>query len=413
MDFRSQLSAFKNTGSGGSGGGNPGDRDRDQQQQLSDSHNHDDSYYDSHSNQNSHYGGGYSQQGYHQSSNDYYGRGYGGGGAGYQQAQDRRRPRPDDFDHNHRHSSHSSGGYSPQRGGGGDYYGMDGPPQQRRRYHSPDPSRGIDGLDGLRRFGFRLPEELPEPPADLPKAKHICLMAITIDDLPYEHIWKAWMGTIPDDTDLWVSLVCHAKFPHSVKSEWLQKYLITHAPRVGRGNNYLDPEYLSRKPSWGSIEITRAMTDLLGNALKVGVDEEKDERFNRNRFVARRPTNAGVKIPPVDQFLFISETCLPVTTAPMLFEELADTSVSWVNARHRRDPGTPKNLYETDQFGLINRRIPGQYRWKGDQWVVLCRHHAQLIWDIDRPQMSAKYQLWQSFRDINASDEMYFPTCLR
>jgi hypothetical protein len=412
MDFRSQLSAFKNNRGGASSGGggnnrggsdNPDDRRRH--------HHHDDgnnNYDNPH-----HQGGGYQQQQY-QNNNDYYGRGYGGGdGGGYQQ--DRRRPRPDD-------------GYSPQRGGGGgSYYGhgdpsMEGPPHQRRRHHSPvpDPSRGVDGLEGLRRFGYKLPETLPEPPADLPKAKHICLMAITIDELPYEHIWRAWMDTIPDGADLWVSLVCHAKYPDKIQSEFLKRYLITYPPRVGRGNNYLDPEYLTRKPEWGSVEITRAMIDLLGNALKVGIDEEKDERFTRNRFVAKRPSSSvgsnddtPSEIPPVDQFLFISETCLPVTTAPRMFELLADTSVSWVNARHRRDPGTPKNLYETDQFALINRRIPGQYRWKGDQWVVLCRHHAQLVWNIDRPHTSAKYQLWQSFRDINASDEMYFPTCLR
>lgn len=89
-----------------------------------------------------------------------------------------------------------------------------------------------------------------------------------------------------------------------------------------------------------------------------------------------------------------------------------DNTVSWVNARHRKDPGTPKNFYENDQFGLIHRRIPGQYRWKADQWALLCRNHASQIIGIDRPHIPFKYHLWHSYSDINASDEMYIPTSL-
>jgi hypothetical protein len=49
--------------------------------------------------------------------------------------------------------------------------------------------------------------------------RHIALLFITIDDLPYEHIWKEWMSS--QDDDIHVSVVCHAKFPERVKSEWL------------------------------------------------------------------------------------------------------------------------------------------------------------------------------------------------
>jgi len=347
MDFRSQLSAFTSGGgsSGGNSGGNQGS-DRSPQR-----------YNDN--------------RGYNNSGN-YYGRGGGGG--------DRRRGRD----------------FSPNRG----------PPSQRRRFNEPD----RDGLGDLRHHGYKIPRGHPPPPTDEEKNQrpnHIALLLICIDDIPYEHIWKEWCETLSGKGDCYISLLCHAKFPKQVKSEWLRQRLLVYPPKSGRGNSYMDPEFLSRQPEWGSIEITRAMLDLLSAGLKIGNDKETDMRFSSDRFLVM-----GDGPPPqVDQFLFISETCLPVASAPEFFEVM-DNTVSWVNARHRKDPGTPKNAYENEQFGLINRRIPGQYRWKADQWVLLCRRHASQIMGIDRPHIPHKYHLWQSYRDINASDEMYIPTTL-
>jgi hypothetical protein len=360
MDFRSQLSAFSNKSGGG--GGN----DRPPQRSPNNNNNN--------------------------NNNTYYGRG--GGGGGY---------------HNNNNNNNDRRGPRPRT-----WSDPRGPPQQRRRQHSPD----RDGLGDLRDHGYRIARGPPPlPPADYPKnTKHLCLLVITIEDLPFEHIWKAWTQTTTQE-DLWISIVVHAKFPQKLTSSWLKQRLLVCPPKVGRGNSFLDPEYLTRKPNWGSIDITRAMLDLLHDGLRIGKCTQGDMRFSANRYLVKRPPMALDNatediIPPVDQFLFVSETCLPITTAQVMFDTVTDTTKSWVNARHRNDEGIPKNKYEGDQFAGIHRRLPGQYRWKADQWVLLCRHHAALIMDMDRPHISPKYQLWQSFRDINASDEMYFPTCL-
>jgi hypothetical protein len=409
MDFRSQLSAFQSGGgsAGGSRGGGGADRSPNRTSNRGgyrDNNNRDnrDNNRDNNNNRD-----------------NYYGRG-GGGGRG-RGGDDRRRPR----DSNHPHI-------------------QGGPPNQRRRYHSPD----RDGLGDLRNFGYRIPKGLPTPPtpqAKQRKAKHLALLVISIDDLPYEHIWKAWSQTLnnsnnkeeEEEDDYYISLVCHAKYPKQVKSPWLRQRLLVHPPKVGRGNSFLDPEYLTRTPNWGSIEITRAMVDLLQASMTIGRDQQTDMRFAASRFLVRRPPPPSLAdlensttewddppIPPVDQFIYVSETCIPVGTAQDTFAKMQDTTVSWVNARHRKDPDTPKNLYENDQFAGIHRRIPGQYRWKADQWVLLCRNHAQQILDMDHYAYSSsssssssssyppKHPLWQSFRDINASDEMYIPTCL-
>ena len=383
MDFRSQLSAFQ-SGSGGDGGGGSRGGRRDN----SSSPNH------RSRSPNRGYGNSNDRRGYGNDRGGYGNYGHGGGGSDYYG--DRRRSRPRNWDRNHHH----------------------GPPNARRRQHSPD----RDGLGDLRNFGYRIPTGIPPPPTldeKKRKAKHLVLMAITIDDLPYEHIWKAWCQTLEplEKDDYYISVVCHAKYPEKVQSEWLRQRLLVRKPKLGRGNSFLDPEFLSRIPSWGSVEITRAMLDLLQNAMRIGHDAQTDMRFAASRYLVRRPTlpldaTEEERIPPVDQFLYISETCLPVATAQEIFGQIQDTTVSWVNARHRKDPETPKNLYENDQFAGIHRRIPGQYRWKADQWVLLCRDHASRILDMDRPHMRPGHQLWQSFRDINASDEMFIPTCL-
>ncbi|CAJ1912817.1 unnamed protein product [Cylindrotheca closterium] len=413
MDFRSQLSAFK------SGGGNSG----------------------SNNNNNNNNGGGggrgypssnSSQRGYgntNSSSSSYYGRGGGGGGGGGGRGDNSHHRDRDHHRDSHSHRDHHRDDHGKRRNRPWGNNDGGGPPQ-RRRYHSPD----RDGLGELRQFGYIIPKGNPALPSvalQKKKTKHIALLAITIDDLPYEHIWKAWIDTLNNSAstkdEYYISLVCHAKFPHKVTTPWLKDRLLLRHPKLGRGNSYLDPEYLSRKPEWGSVEITRAMLDLLQESAKIGQDDQKDPRFSSNRYVVRMPgqtvdttvpptpeatAESTALLPSVDQFLFISETCLPIRTAPELFRLLPGPTVSWINGRHRKDPKTPKNKYEDDQFGLISRKIPGQFRWKADQWVLLGRLHATAILAMDRPHFHPRHQFWQHFRNINASDEMYIPTAL-
>ena len=307
-----------------------------------------------------------------------------------------------------------------------------------------------------------------------------------------------------------VSLVVHAKYPQQVTSEFLKRHLITKPPRMGRGNSYADPEYLTHVPAWGSIQITRAMIDLLrlGHCLGSPDDalaKETDDRFASQRFLIptsnttttsnpdnEKDKNKNEQIPMADKFLFISETCLPVQTlsecvraffgdkelyqkdksakaettptrdsmetpskedegsgtpadsGDMKDNEEGDKSksvtsgdgnnsatntitsvsttatgtrpitpwdMSWVNGRNRSTPGTPRNKYERDQFADIYRMVHGHYRWKADQWLCLSRPHATAILNIDR-HMPHYHQLWNSFKNISASDEMYFPCCL-
>ncbi|GAX15555.1 hypothetical protein FisN_6Hh147 [Fistulifera solaris] len=321
---------------------------------------------------------------------------------------------------------------------------------QRPRYDNHNRGRGgyagrgypsRNPLDALADYGYRcLPPYRPLPlhsSSSDTKPKHIALLAISIDDLPYEHIWKEWAASSKSQHK--VSLLCHAKFPLQVKSSWLRQRLLTEPPKMGRGNSFSDPIFHSHCPEWGSIQITRAMVDLLAAAMEIGrnsnSDREKDERFTRRRYMIEESLPA--EVPMVDKFIFISETCLPVTTLDECIQSLfAATAterrlvgqtrnddsnatvtranpweVSWVNARNRNTPGTPRNKYERDQFCDIHRMIPQSMRWKADQWIVLSRPHAAAVLDLDQ-HMRPHEQMWNLFKHVNASDEMYFPTAL-
>ena len=409
MDFRSQLSAFKNKSSNSS---ESGSRDVNSDRGRGNSGN----YHGNNNNYNNSYR--------HGSPN--HGGGDGGGRRDGGYGGDRRRHRPREWNQ------------------GSNYH--HGPPTARRRFHPPrhgSPGHGydqgpgygqsppnLDGLGEIRNLGYRIPRGFPPAPTEeekKKKSKHLALLAISIEDLPYEDIWKGWCEALSSSLgeeadDFYISLVCHAKFPQNVESKWLRQRLLTHPPKQGRGNSYMNPDFLSRTPKWGSVEITRAMLDLLQDGLKIGNADntaaQEDKRFCASRYLVRSPPSfnasdsTNVTIPPVDQFLFVSESCIPVVTATELFSRVSDSNISWLNARHRTEADTPKNKYEDDQFAGINRRIPGQYRWKGDQWVLLARRHASSIIGMDRPFKPPKHQLWQSFRHINASDEMFFPTAL-
>jgi len=93
----------------------------------------------------------------------------------------------------------------------------------------------------------------------------------------------------------------------------------------------------------------------------------------------------------------------------------ANANKSWVNARNTPNNGFARQL----QWDSIDPSIPQSHVWKADQWILLMRHHAwpilsliddavQNVSNKDRSLLA----LWQCFRGVKASDEMYFPTVM-
>jgi hypothetical protein len=341
---------------------------------------------------------------------------------------------------------------------------------------------------------------------------HVCLLFLTIDDLPLEAFWRAFFDSQYKDnnidSDMMVSVICHAKFPEKVQSPWLKKRLMTLKPSIWEVEQYkqrsrrdsyakedlscLPPiRYFSRRPEWGSIEITRAMIDLLDEGLRIGTSRDntdsvsrtiKDprqaseyrERYCTHRYVVTKSSlQSGEMLPTVDRFIFVSETCLPVVTMSELEvslfgklgeekeEELSSSSdinssrvadgveasrgslfappsskysgeyanKSWVNARN-----TPNNGYARQlQWDAMDPAVPPMHIWKADQWILLTRHHAwPLLSLVDEAVQNVQAScnrgsdnkdgkdnrdalhlgLWQCFRKVKASDEMYFPTLM-
>ena len=278
-------------------------------------------------------------------------------------------------------------------------------------------------------------------------SKHLALLFLTIDDLPFEHIWRAFLAGAGGEGSggMTVSVLCHAKYPDRVKSEWLKQRLLIDKSRAGNtGGNGAGGDskvrYLTRRPEWGSVEITRAMIDLVEEGLLIGENDKKgdDEAksdsksdttlANARRFVST-PAHEDSTSPltPVDQFIFVSETCLPVATLAevesTLFGVGADNSTaanasSWLKARN-----SPNNGYaRQQQWDRMNKAIPKENIWKADQWILLIREHAEAVARAGRGNASSDasngssnfngVELWECFKRTRASDELYFPTVL-
>lgn len=71
------------------------------------------------------------------------------------------------------------------------------------------------------------------------------LLFIIIDDLPHELIWRVWLNSIEDENR--VKVFIHAKNPDKVQSQWVKSHLVDFCFR----------------PQWGSVEITKAMIELM------------------------------------------------------------------------------------------------------------------------------------------------------
>jgi len=295
------------------------------------------------------------------------------------------------------------------------------------------------------------------------KRRHIALLFLTINDLPHEHVWKEWLKsspstdndepaaksseednlTSPSNESPLVSVLCHAKYPDRIKSEWLRQRHLLQQSRSSSDNSrhkqdtnddIILPRFYSHRPEWGSVEITRAMIDLMEEALRIGsagdyTNSAKylstpagDELLNNNN-TAEESKSKGQHceqdIPPVDRFIFVSESCLPVTTLEevemALFgpKNASGSSASlydksWVNARSVPNNGYSRQL-QWDTIRADN--IPQHFIWKADQWLVLTRNDAEAVTTLPSRYLNGR-QLWPAFRKCRASDEIYFPTLL-
>ena len=118
---------------------------------------------------------------------------------------------------------------------------------------------------------------------------HVALLFLTIDDLPHEHIWREWLTGSDDDGDgdgdecVIVSVICHAKHPERIRSDWLRRrHLLRRecasSAAAGRGGGGGgggrggggSTTFHTRRPEWGSVDIAKAMMDLLEEGLRIG-----------------------------------------------------------------------------------------------------------------------------------------------
>jgi hypothetical protein len=385
----------------------------------------------------------------------------------------RRTKKLDDRGYNHDNND--------KRRGGGEVYNDD---KQRGQNEGPSLRALIEGV--AERYNNDIAKMKQTTRKPNKRRRHIALLFLTIDDLPHEHIWREWLSTTSDNDDKeeedWgviVSVIVHAKYPHRIKSSWLkQRHLLQQQVSSTTAANAKDktasPVYHTRKPEWGSVDITKGMMDLLEEGLKIGTPTAttmedggrrylstttcQSSKYNNVLLAIAKATASHTKdddghghdneeIPPVDRFIFVSESCLPVTTLKecelALFgprhpsssshsdnstittnnsssDSASSSSLydkSWIHARSTPNNGYAKQL----QWDAILRHtskeddsttIPSQYIWKSDQWVILTRQHAVAISTLPQTYLNNNTILDTIFTNVRASDEIYIPTVL-
>jgi len=193
----------------------------------------------------------------------------------------------------------------------------------------------------------------------------VALLFIIIDDLPLEHIWHDWLANSGQQNGRNVEVFFHAKFPERVRSKWVQDRLI-------RSN---------LRPSWGSIELSKAMYYLLEDALHL------------QSFTA-------------DYFIFLSESCIPIYSIDDFFRRLQGQTKSWIDYTN-----TATNGYAySNQFAPLKEVVPETCVYKSDQWVMLNRQNAMQLMDFEK---QTKVSIWNLMANVvKASDEMWIPTIL-
>lgn len=190
----------------------------------------------------------------------------------------------------------------------------------------------------------------------------VALLFIIIDDLPLEYIWRDWLNG-PNSRN--IEIFIHAKYPERVRSKWVQDRLI-------RSN---------LRPTWGSIELSKAMYYLLEDALSL------------KSFTA-------------DYFIFLSETCIPIYTINDFFNKLQGQSKSWIDYNNK-----PSNGYaHSNQFAPLKEVVPDVCVYKSDQWVMLNRLNAMQLMDFEKQTNTSIWSLMNNI--VKASDEMWIPTIL-
>jgi hypothetical protein len=211
----------------------------------------------------------------------------------------------------------------------------------------------------------------------------LALLFIIINELPFEAIWKDWIG----DSDE-VNVYIHAKEPGGVSSNWLRMHLIN------------APGFSPRRPAeWGSIELTKTSYCLLQAACRP------------LPHLTKHPANMTATAVNNTRFVFLSESCIPLVPLRDCLNEIHKEEKSWIKIVRRHEQ-SGYNIQR--QFMPLEKHVPVDCVLKCDQWTLLTRKHAEQIFNL--PQACGlntessnvnSDRLWSIYHNMQLSDEMF------
>ncbi|KAK9848925.1 hypothetical protein WJX84_001940 [Apatococcus fuscideae] len=231
------------------------------------------------------------------------------------------------------------------------------------------------------------------PAEGLPR---VALMFLTRGPLPYEPVWRTFLDGIPDKQQEAVGKQGQHLEP------WETAFsLFVHAPgsfKFPRGSLFSGREIKQRVPvEWGQWTVMEAERALLSASL------------------------AGD--PWAARFLLLSESCIPLYPASVVWMQLMSQPLSRINACMK--PEDPEDYNRRMGYRMHADMVTGDLmtdHWrKSSQWFALTREHADRIandtqirdifakecW-VDKENLEKGWDLWR----FCVSDEHYIPTLL-
>ncbi|KAK9789383.1 hypothetical protein WJX73_006397 [Symbiochloris irregularis] len=133
--------------------------------------------------------------------------------------------------------------------------------------------------------------------------------------------------------------------------------------------------------------------------------------------------SAGLKDPRAQRFVLLSEACIPLYTAPVLWAQLLSQPLSRINACHNTsDPGDTSRIMAYRWHRGMETAALKQHHWrKSAQWIALTRPHAQAVHEDEHVKPRFKEHCWidvenwrkgWQVRSFCVADEHYIPTLL-
>ncbi|KAK9815401.1 hypothetical protein WJX72_003085 [[Myrmecia] bisecta] len=219
----------------------------------------------------------------------------------------------------------------------------------------------------------------------------VALLFLTRGDMPYEAVWRSFLEGVPGP----------AGSNNQSLPPWESHFAVHVHPAMDytypKGSLFEGRETPERaQVAWGQFSVMQAELNLFAAALAD---------------------------PQAQRFVLLSESCIPLYPALLVYIQLMSETKSRLNACTK--PDDPNDANSRNEFrwhtDMKTDFLDISHWRKSSQWVGLIRKHAEVVHNDERVREKFKSECWvdqenmdkgQPLRRFCVSDEHYIPTLI-